>query len=111
MRDPASAAAGLPTVDVEVAVVEDLGSATHVLFTIDAPPVDLAAVRATSDDQELATLMATDRRALFTAEVSEAARPRPGDRVTLTIDPGRLHFFDPDSSESLLAPTATAMVG
>ncbi|HET7513954.1 MAG TPA: sn-glycerol-3-phosphate ABC transporter ATP-binding protein UgpC [Gaiella sp.] len=110
-RDVTSATSGLPTIDVEVAVVEDLGSATHVLFTIDAPPVDLAAVRATSDDRELATLMATDRRALFTAEVSETARPRPGDRVTLTIDPGRLHFFDPDTSESLLAPSTAAVAG
>ena len=47
-------------------------SATHVLFTIDAPPVEVDAVRAATDEPDRATLIATDRRALFTAEVADA---------------------------------------
>ena len=84
-------------------VVEELGSATHVLFTVDAPPVDVDSVRAASDDGERATLLATDRRALFTAEVAEEANVRPGDRLTLALDPARLHFFDPETGASLRA--------
>jgi len=94
--------AALPTIDVEAAVVEELGSATHVLFPIDAPPVDVDAVRAASDEGERATLLATDRRALFTAEVSETLAVRPGQRLKLAIDPSRMHFFDLETSESLL---------
>ena len=103
-QDFGSAAAAdpsLPTIEVEAAVVEELGSATHVLFTVDAPPVDVAAVRAASDERERATLLATDRRALYTAEVEEGTRVRPGDRIRLAIDTRRLHYFDPDSGERL----------
>ena len=96
LADPA-----LPTVEVEVAVVEELGSATHVIFTVEAPPVDVAAVRAASDERERATLLATDRRALFTAEVSESIVVRPGERIRLMPDPKRLHFFDPTSGAAL----------
>jgi multiple sugar transport system ATP-binding protein len=99
----------LPTFEVEAAVVEELGSATHVLFTIDAPPVDVDAVRAATDEGDVATLIATDRRALFTAEVSEGTVVRPGQRITLGLDTSRLHFFDLETAESLQAPAlATA---
>nr|MBA3788752.1 ABC transporter ATP-binding protein [Actinomycetota bacterium] len=100
----------LPSLEIEAAVVEELGSATHVLFTIEAPPVDVDSVRAASDDGERATLLATDRRTLFTAEVAEGTPVRPGDRLRLELDPARLHFFDPETGVSLgsgaLAATA-----
>ena len=99
------------SMEVEAAVVEELGSATHVLFTLDAPPVDVDAVRATTDDGDVATLLATDRRALFTAEVPEGTDVRPGQRLHLVPDASRLHFFDPASGENLArgaaAPVAT----
>jgi multiple sugar transport system ATP-binding protein len=97
----------LPTIEVEAAVVEELGSATHVLFTIEAPPVDVDSVRAASDDRERATLLATDRRALFTAEVAEGTPVRPGERIRLALDPARLHFFDTVTGETL-RPSAVA---
>ena len=49
----------------------------------------------------VATLLATDRRALFTAEVSEGTKVRPGEKITLALDPSRIHFFDPASGENL----------
>ena len=72
-----------PVIDVEAAIVEELGSATHVLFTIEAPPVDAESVRAASDENERATLLALDRRALFTAEVEEGTPVCPGERIRL----------------------------
>jgi multiple sugar transport system ATP-binding protein len=101
--DARSAPDGHPTLDVEAAVVEELGSATHVLFTIDAPPVDVDSVRAATDEGERATLLATDRRALFTAELPEGTSVRPGDRIRLALDHTRVHFFDPASGDSLHA--------
>ena len=100
-EDARTADAGLPRIDVDAMVVEELGSATHVLFTVDAPPVDAESVRAASDDGERAQLIATDQRALFTAEVAEESGVRPGDRVSLALDPGRLHFFDRETGASL----------
>ena len=94
-RTRRTADAALPRIEVDAMVVEELGSATHVLFTVEAPPVDVDSVRAATDDGERATLLATDRRALFTAEVAEEAHVRPGDRIGLAVDPARLHFFDP----------------
>jgi multiple sugar transport system ATP-binding protein len=70
--DARTADPGLATLDVDAAVVEELGSATHVLFTIDAPEVDVDSVRAASDEGERAR-PARDRPAwcFFTAEVDE----------------------------------------
>jgi multiple sugar transport system ATP-binding protein len=100
-EDARAAGDRLPTIEVEAGIVEDLGSTTHVLFTIEAPPVDVDAVRAASDDRERATLIATERRAVFTAELAEGTSVRPGERIRLAFDPGRLHFFDPETSETL----------
>jgi hypothetical protein len=63
--------------------------------------VDVDHVRAATDDRERATLLATDRRALFTAEVSESTVVRGGERLRLALDPRRFHFFDPASGERL----------
>ena len=111
-EDGRTADPALPRIEIDAMVVEELGSATHVLFTVDAPPVDVDSVRAASDDGERATLLATDRRALFTAEVEEEANVRPGDRLTLALDPTRLHFFDPETGASLRAgAVASAAAG
>jgi multiple sugar transport system ATP-binding protein len=101
----------LPTIDVEPAVIEDLGSSTLAIFPIDAPPVDADAVRAASDDNDRAVLLASDRRALFTAELPEGTDARPGTRLSLAVDASRFHFFDPETGEALresrLAAAAT----
>jgi hypothetical protein len=53
-----------------------------------------------ADEHERAVLLA-DERALFTAELGEAARPRIGERLTLAFDPERFHFFAPDDGAAL----------
>jgi multiple sugar transport system ATP-binding protein len=99
--DAAQADAALPTIEVVPAVVEELGSATHVIFPIEAPPVELGAVRAASDGGETAMLLADDRRALFTAEVSESTQARTGQKLTLAVDAARFHLFEPSTGEAL----------
>jgi multiple sugar transport system ATP-binding protein len=86
---------------VEPAVVEELGSATHVIFPVDAPPVDTEAVRAASDEGERGVLLATDRRALFTAALPEDAPVEVGRPLRLAVDASRLHFFDPETGARL----------
>jgi multiple sugar transport system ATP-binding protein len=99
--DAALADPSLPTIEAEPAVVEELGSSTHVIFPIDAPPVDVADIRAATDEGERATLLATDSRALFTAEVAETTQVRPGQKLLLAVDPTRFHFFEPTTGETL----------
>jgi multiple sugar transport system ATP-binding protein len=94
----------LPTLDVAVEVVEELGSDSHVFFQVDAPPITSETLEATD---ERATFFA-EERALFNARVPPGTPARVGARVLLTVDPARFHYFDPATGESLLAPAPSA---
>jgi multiple sugar transport system ATP-binding protein len=87
--------------EVEPAVVEELGSATHAIFPVEAPPVDTEAVRAASEEGERGVLLATDQRALFTAALPEGSPAVVGRPLRLKVNPGRLHFFDSESGARL----------
>jgi multiple sugar transport system ATP-binding protein len=99
--DASQADPALPRIEVTPAVVEDLGSSTNVVFPVDAPPVDVDAVRAAVDERERAMLLADDRRALFTAELGETVPARVGEPMTLALDPQRFHFFAPEDGAAL----------
>src|SRR5256885_11665271 len=72
-EDAAFAPPGLPSIEVEVEVVEELGSDTYVFFQVDAPPITAEVLEA-GDGR----LLASDR-ALFTARVdSPTAAPVGG---------------------------------
>jgi multiple sugar transport system ATP-binding protein len=95
-QDGAFADPSLPRLPVRAAVVEDLGSESHVIFAIDAPRVVAEAVRAAADDAAPSeSLLADDTRALFTARLDGQRLVAPGSEVELAVDPRRLHFFDP----------------
>jgi multiple sugar transport system ATP-binding protein len=103
-EDAELAAAGLPTIEARVEVAEELGSDAHLLFAVEAQPVTAELLEAVEADQ--AGLLVTDS-ALFTARVDARTRARPGATVRLGVDPGRFHFFDPDTGASL-RPQAVA---
>jgi multiple sugar transport system ATP-binding protein len=103
-EDAELAASGLPTIEVRVEVAEELGSDAHLLFPVEAQPVTAELLEAAEADQ--AGLLVTDS-ALFTARVDARTRARAGATVRLAVDPGRFHFFDPDSGASL-RPQAVA---
>ena len=90
----------LPQLDVDVLVVEDLGADAHVIFEIDAPPVDVSEVREAAGDEE--ALLASNR-ASFTARVDPQTAARPGRPLRLAVDPTKFHFFDPESGLRLEA--------
>jgi multiple sugar transport system ATP-binding protein len=95
----------LPALEVEPAVIEELGSETHVIFPIEAPSVDSEEVRATTDEGDSSVLLASNRRALFTASLPEETKVAVGQPLRLALNPARLHFFDPDTGARLdLAP-------
>jgi multiple sugar transport system ATP-binding protein len=101
-EEAAFADASLPRIDVEAAVVEELGSESHVIFPIDAPVVDTDPVGAAVGGEDEAVLVADDRRSLFTAEVNPAANVRAGQKLTLAVDPSHFYFFDADRGTNLL---------
>src|SRR5437763_14177310 len=85
--------------DVEITVLEELGSDVHVFFGVDAPRISSEAVE---DEGEEATLLA-EEKALFNARVDPRTRAAVGSRLQLAVDPSRFHYFDPKSGKTLLA--------
>ena len=93
----------LPRLRATLEVVERLGAESHVIFPVEAPPLEGAAAsaadEATADGD--ATLLADDRRARFTAQVPGRGRFEPGAAVEFAIDPATVHLFDPATGDTL----------
>jgi multiple sugar transport system ATP-binding protein len=89
--EDAAFAAGLPTIGVDVEVVEDLGSDAHVFFPVAAAPITAESLEA---DTSAGPLLA-GTAALFTARVNPRTAARVGRPLELAVDPSRFHFFDP----------------
>ena len=108
-EDASLADGDLPTVEVDVTVVEELGSDSHVIFPIEAPRVEAEELRAAVDDEEDALI--ADDRSMWNARVSSKADVEPGQRIRLALDPAELYFFDPETGASLTvgAPAAAAV--
>jgi multiple sugar transport system ATP-binding protein len=99
------------TMAVTAGVTEELGSEIHVMFTIDAPPVEHAAIvqaAETSEDADEAVIALAGGKSLWTARVSKESRIRHGSPVELSVDTRYLQFFDPASGLSIGHPKATA---
>jgi multiple sugar transport system ATP-binding protein len=94
---------GLPTIDVQIALVEDLGPEALAFFAVDAERVESETFGVASDGADQEALMAGDRRALFSATLDAATGARAGGSCRLTVNPARFHFFSPYNGESLLA--------
>jgi multiple sugar transport system ATP-binding protein len=89
---------------ITVGVTEELGSEIHVIFTIDAPPVEhasLAVAAAGNEDDDEAVPSLVGGKSLWTARVSARSGVRPGQPLELGVDTRRLQFFDPDSGLSI----------
>jgi multiple sugar transport system ATP-binding protein len=102
-EDASLAQPGRPTVDVELRVVEELGSDALVLFAVDAPAISAESLEAAAE----ANLLLPDAQSLFTARLDPRTSGQPGGRLELAIDPERFHFFDPVTGDSLLPASRT----
>src|SRR6202453_3050217 len=110
-EDAGLADSGWGKMTVTTGVTEELGSEIHVIFTIDAPPVEHASLtkaadRDDDDDASVAALIGG--KSLWTARVSARSQVRPGQPIELGVDTQRLHFFDPNAGLSIGHPKATA---
>ena len=88
-----------PRMPVVTHVTESLGSEIHVIFVIDAPPVqhkDVADLGPQGEEEDSAIPL-YEGKSLWTARVNARSSVRAGDRIELGVDTSNLHFFDPDS--------------
>jgi multiple sugar transport system ATP-binding protein len=104
--EDAAFAPGLPTIDVQVTVLEELGSDAHVFFTVDAPPVTAEVLESASDQGLL-----PGAGALFTARVDARTGAHMGGRLELAVDPARFHYYDPVTGDRLSAAGTQELVG
>jgi multiple sugar transport system ATP-binding protein len=95
----------LPSIEVRAEVTEELGSEVNVIFPVDAPPVlteDTIAAASDEGDADTIPLIAdTQAHARFCARVDSRTSVRPGLPITLSLDPGRFHYFDPDTGAAI----------
>jgi multiple sugar transport system ATP-binding protein len=109
-EDASLADSSWPRLQVSAGVTEELGSEIHVIFTIDAPPVEHASIAeaAKGDEGEDETAVAlAGGKSLWTARVAARSSARPGAPVELAVDTSNLHFFDPVSGLSIGHPQAS----
>jgi multiple sugar transport system ATP-binding protein len=95
-EDASFADPSLPQLDVEVAVLEELGSDAHVLFRVDATPAGAEEQRRDRDGDSLVVESGT----AFTARVDPATAARPGSPLRLALNPGGFHYFDVNTGEN-----------
>src|SRR6187551_1802075 len=103
-EDAACAEPGLPRIEVQVDVLEQLGADTHVCFRVEArrPEVDLG-----SDADDAALL--PEQTTLFTARIDPRSTARQGGGLTLAVDPTAFHFFDVETGAATVAERETAI--
>jgi multiple sugar transport system ATP-binding protein len=94
-----------PRLTVHASVTEELGSEIHVIFTVDAPPVQHASItEARADDGDDEAIPLADNKTLWTARVAARSGIKPGSAATLAVDTSNLQFFDPASGLSIGHP-------
>ncbi len=83
----------------DVDLVEALGSDLLIHFAIDAKRVEVEGA-VEDDDNSLAPVML--QRAEGVARIEPRSAVENGDRVRFSLNPIRLHFFDPESGEAIV---------
>jgi multiple sugar transport system ATP-binding protein len=99
------------TMRVTTGITEELGTEIHVIFTIDAPPVEHASLTKaadTDDDAEEAASALVGGKSLWMARVSARSQAKPGQPIELGVDTRNLQFFDPATGLSIGHPKASA---
>jgi multiple sugar transport system ATP-binding protein len=92
---------GWPGLSAVPEVVEELGDERYVVFDVDAQRVDTDATRAAVDARADDALLLPEHRARFTVRLPTEVPVAVGKPLSLTINPERVHFFDPDTGEAL----------
>jgi len=81
--------------------VEALGSSLLAFFTLDAPPATSAAIAEATGGGLQEVALITREGTPFCATFEPRSAVRVGDRVDVSLDTHRLHFFGPESESAL----------
>ena len=100
-EDTRFASPDLPTLDVDVVVLEELGADAHVFFRVDATRI---ATPTEGDEEGEGAELVGDPGSLLNARVDPRTEAEVGEPLRLAVDPARFHFFDVVSGASLLLP-------
>jgi multiple sugar transport system ATP-binding protein len=82
--------------NVAIDIKEDMGSEVFLHFAVDAPPVRSDELREIVGDEALQAVEEQTHHhgSPFIARVARGTHAREGKKASLSVDTGRLHFFD-----------------
>ena len=83
-------------ININVSLLEQLGSDTYIHFYKDIPPVQTKAIEEIlADEGEDLSALGTETK--FIARINPNATIEEGQNINLAIDPSKLHYFDPET--------------
>jgi len=83
-------------INIDVSLLEQLGSDTYIHFFKDIKPVQTEAIEEIlADEGENISLLGTQTK--FIARINPNATIEEGQNINLAIDPTKLHYFDPET--------------
>ena len=87
-------------INIHVSLLEQLGSDTYIHFYKDINPVQTEAIEEIlADEGEDISVLGTQTK--FIARINPNATIEEGKDITLSINPSKLHFFNPDTGLSI----------
>ena len=87
-------------VEIEVSLLEQLGSDTYVHFYKDIKPVQTEAIEEIlADEGEDISVLGDETK--FIARINPNSTVQEGEKINLALDPTKLHYFDPDTGLSI----------
>lgn len=87
-------------INIDVSLLEQLGSDTYIHFFKDIKPVQTEAIEEIlADEGEDISVLGTQTR--FIARINPNATIEEGQNINLAIDPTKLHYFDPETGMAI----------
>jgi len=88
------------SISITVTLLEQLGSDSYIHFYKDLKPVQTEAIEEIlADEGEDISVLGDQTK--FIARINPNSTVKEGEEIKLSIDPSKLHFFDPDSGKAL----------
>jgi multiple sugar transport system ATP-binding protein len=88
------------SISIKVTLLEQLGSDSYIHFYKDLKPVQTEAIEEIlADEGEDISVLGDQTK--FIARINPNSTVKEGEKIKLSIDPSKLHFFDPESGKAL----------
>jgi multiple sugar transport system ATP-binding protein len=88
-------------IEVSVELREELGAEVNAHCTVGVPPLQVAAVAIGDSEPDAAEIEEVPQMPAIIARLDPRTAIREGERARVHVDLDSLHFFDPDSGDSL----------